>query len=670
MSDIQLILDSHKNNQYNVNRIALETDLRNKQPGAHLRSQFIDSFTDDLSRDLGLPNTSLTIGGNLVMDIDWVTNLPISAPLPPEEGLSLFLNFIPTSEPILSQPFRTGSQKVNKYLLGVPPKVSLKLYPQIYRWIDRTVYREIQRTLWELPAFRSSTRTLFRWGGRNATTWVRTSQTTTLETLRKYNNVVGSIEEIHQEIPIPNIPLRLVSNEGAFNQNEEVQLTLDEIDFDVISANTSGSLDETIHFPVPTLSGERVLVATGKDSGALGSTLFTSKGYRQVWTTIKNTVQRFMTRTSWLRTITRVRLLGRDPIAQTFTLEQSTTISKIDLKFSVKSTTDVMCVICETDNGYPNSEKVLATSTVPTANLVDAQEIQSFEFTEKVLLQSGTEYAFVVINSDPTAELNIATLGEKTLDAPQKWLTDPAYKSGVLFSSANNSAWTAEQRKDIQFWIYGTNFGTTVQYNYTFSVTDATDLIILSTSEVEENTSLDYKISLLTPREDLQNEFMTNPYEQVLLEEAYTGEVQVSVNLHSGDGVRSPALNYDVQLAVGTAKHDSVYTSVGFDVDSNDAEIVAYLDTFIPTNTDISLDIQVIDPVTKVISWKPMTKTSYQQNLGDEWVESEFKFNLQPSGSPALDVDQTLTRIRIKSETSDDKNRPVASNLRVSVNKI
>ena len=60
--------------------MALEMNLAEKQPGATLKGQFVDNFENDLQRDAGLENAAvtndgaflgLTIGGNMIMDIDW-----------------------------------------------------------------------------------------------------------------------------------------------------------------------------------------------------------------------------------------------------------------------------------------------------------------------------------------------------------------------------------------------------------------------------------------------------------------------------------------------------------------------------------------------------------------------------------------------------------------------
>jgi len=666
MSDIQLILDSLNDNSYNIGRIALEQDIMKNQPGASFRGQFVDSFNNDQLRDMGLDNDALTTGGYLELNVNWSTDTADSAInfFDPEVGKTMFnLDTTPSLTPFIEQPHYSKSVKINRYLFQLPPEVNISISPKVYRWVDETIYQSWTRTV-NLPDRWVWTPWSWWWGWwwwprrwvmtRNV---VRTSSTTTSET-----------QEIDTPRIIPQIPIKIKSNNQAFNANEPITIKLDEVTCTTLVADGNGTLNGTFNIPANTLSGEKVITAKGDDSGAEGKAGFLAQPLRKIVTTVTTRfIQRIYRWRSWWWW-----WWGWDPIAQTFNVQKETVVDRLEVVFEVASTTDVTCLLVETENGYPNSKKILAESRIAASDLVPAGQRQAFVFEDKKLIKANTDYAFILLNRDAVAEVRVAGLGERSKDAPQKWLTDPAYQAGVMFSSSNNSAWTAHQKDDIQFWMYSCTFGgeKTIEFSG-FTANDASDMILMSDGVVHDGCTIEYSVELVdrVPTSAVPNVFKVNPDEQIPLINRYTGDVKVQAKLKTTNENMTPELSTDMSIAFGDLDMASTYTSQGIEVHQSDAKLVAIIDVLKPSGTTVGTKVQIVDPTTQVISWEDMTEVASKE-IGEGWQEVEFEFDLQDGGTPAIHVDQDQTRVRINLATTDIMKRPAVSNLRFSVVKI
>ena len=661
MSDIQLILDSVRDNDYNLGRLSLEVDLVRKQPGALLKGQFIDAFNDDDYRDEGLENDAMAVGNNLILDMDWLTvnYEPLTALTEEQEYYEMAS--VPNPTAILVQPHYTKTRKVNSYLFTAPPPAKLTITPSVYRWLSKVEYKNLNIFRRHQTLRIDTHLTVYNWRGINSTGFQINDYTNDFKTRHQTNRIsVGRSPAI-----IPQIPIRVTSNTAAFNAGEQVSVTLDNVPCGSLTADSNGKINGSVVVPPRSVSGAKELVTVGDDSGVYGSTIFHAVPLTRTITNIVVRHFRRIVRKVWYRYVN-LRPVRRDPVAQTFTLRDDVALDKIEVVFDVKSQTDVTCTICETTAGMPDKDKTMVSKTVKVANLVNAGSRQSFTFENKVHLTGMKEYAFVIINDDPVAELQVAELGKRTIDVPNIWLTNPAYQTGVLLSSANNSTWTPHQTEDVRFWLYDCTFGSMDAFNYdTKNVTDMTDFMVLADATVNEGTSIQYKVEFLDRTGNLPSVYFVDANDQIPTTERYSGRIKISAEMESA-GLKSPIMDADIQLAVGTSKKTSTYTSKGIEIDYQDSSATAYIDCYEPSNTNILLEMQIVDPVTKIVSWKPMMRSSEVTELGREWKELKFTFNLQDGGH-VIDADQTQTRVRIKLATGDDSNRPVISDLRFNI---
>ena len=162
-----------------------------------------------------------------------------------------------------------------------------------------------------------------------------------------------------------------------------------------------------------------------------------------------------------------------DPIAQAFTIntgESSAGIfaTSLEIYFEQKPATDINGItvyLCELNNGYPDSSKILPYSQKHLAwgDIVvssDSNTSTKFTFECPVFMNNGKAYAFVVKpdNNDVDYWVYSAELGD--LDPYQNIQVSSAPIVGTAFYSATEKAWTALQTEYIKFKLNNALFTT------------------------------------------------------------------------------------------------------------------------------------------------------------------------------------------------------------------
>src|SRR5210317_1167482 len=146
----------------------------------------------------------------------------------------------------------------------------------------------------------------------------------------------------------------------------------------------------------------------------------------------------------------------RDPLAQSFLVEDEdgVFITSIDAFFATKSSTiPVKAEIRNMVNGYPGNKvlpfatKWLNPSSVNTST--DGSTATTFTFDSPVYLKEKTEYALVLYSDSADYTAYVARLGDTVIGSDRTVSAQP--NLGVLFKSANNRTWTAEQMEDLKF---------------------------------------------------------------------------------------------------------------------------------------------------------------------------------------------------------------------------
>ncbi|SDY39693.1 hypothetical protein [Nitrosomonas sp. Nm58] len=277
-----------------------------------------------------------------------------------------------------------------------------------------------------------------------------------------------------------------------------------------------------------------------------------------------------------------------DPLAQTFSLEQSAQIAAIDLWFSAKGSSDVVVQIRETSNGVPNQSVIGEARLAPSA--ISTTVHTRITLTAPIQLLAGVEYALVVMCDDAVTEMRIAELG-KWDAANGRWVTSQPYQVGVLLSSSNASTWTAHQDRDLAFRLHKAVF---TQTNKTVSlgsiaVTDATDLMLIAAEELPSSvTRIEYELSL--PGGETVSVSTGQP---VRLTAAVTGNISISAKMYGSANV-SPILFPGTQLVVGSVSANGDYVSRAIKGGTS-ISVKVLFDAIIPGGSSVTVKYKGVD---------------------------------------------------------------------------
>lgn len=374
-------------------------------------------------------------------------------------------------------------------------------------------------------------------------------------------------------------------------------------------ANAAGEIAGKFTIPANIPAGSKAVQAVGA-GGSAGSASFTGRG------TIRTEERRRVTTISESFFNEPTGDGGRsnrtDPLAQTFTLNESRHVAGADLWFTVAGSNDVVLQIRDTASGFPG-QNVLAEKRLKPADIQPAGTATRIAFDAPVWLDAGREYAIVVLTDSATAALSVAELGKFDSTA-QKWITSQAYQVGVLLSSSNASTWTAHQEKDLAFRLLGARFSATTRtINLgTANVSDCSDLLAQMSIDIPA-TGTNAQLLATAPSGEV---FRMSPDTPIALPSRINGNVTLSLALE-GTAVASPVVYPGLQFIAGDMEESGTYVTRAFPAGTS-ARISVTFEALTPGTSTVLVEIQKNDG-----TWQTLTLTS-GADVGDGWVERRY----------------------------------------------
>ena len=229
---------------------------------------------------------------------------------------------------------------------------------------------------------------------------------------------------------------------------------------------TSSSTNADLSSSATATSAEADYVARGLQETVRGASISTREA--RVVRTARTETRRVD------RTIRSVAVRNRDPLAQSFIIDETDGcfITSLTAFFASKSSTiPVRAEIREMENGYPTktilpfAQKYLNPGSVNVST--DASSGTTFTFPSPVYLQEGSEYCFVLYSDSSDYTAYVSRLGGTVIGSDRKVSEQP--NSGVLFKSANMSTWEPDQMEDIKFTLKKAVFDTSTTGTVTLS---------------------------------------------------------------------------------------------------------------------------------------------------------------------------------------------------------
>lgn len=171
------------------------------------------------------------------------------------------------------------------------------------------------------------------------------------------------------------------------------------------------------------------------------------------------------------KTQTKYNVRFTDPVAQSFVFEgegenndhfvTAVGLYFADIKNNGENDEGITVQLREMSNGFPTrhalAQAVIKASDVKVSSNGTAET--KIVFDHPVHCKTNTEYCFTVLSYNDRDALFYGELGEKDL-VSQGLITVNPYLGGVMFSSSNNSTWSAHQSSDLKFNLYTAKFNT------------------------------------------------------------------------------------------------------------------------------------------------------------------------------------------------------------------
>lgn len=349
-----------------------------------------------------------------------------------------------------------------------------------------------------------------------------------------------------------------------------------------------------------------------------------------------------------LQSVTRVRKVFYDPLAQTFSMAEENQIGGVELYVTAKGTTPIIVQIRETQTGLP-TQNILAEGRLTPAQITSGTW-NRWEFDQPVRLLANVEYAIVVLCNDAVGEIAIAELG-KFDTAGGRWVTQQPYQVGTLLSSSNASTWTPHQDRDMAFRLLARRYTqTSREVNLgNVAVTGITDLVILPMTD-NPATGADSDLQLTMPDGAV---ISASDGQSVSFPVAVTGNIGVKARLRATTK-SSAVLLPGSQIVAGTVATTADYVSRAMDADAAGCNVRVIFDALLPSGSSVAVFVSGIDG-------------------GDTWVSVPQDGTAKPLGDDVYEYQHFLenvteAKIRMKLElTGTIAARPFVYNLRVSV---
>jgi len=575
--------------EYNQAMTDLDKEAADGEAATDLKGIFTDGFIGVTKSDLTHPEYDATID----LDNEELTlpfTIGISEMTPNTQTYETQVSSIGrimmapfTHLKALSQTFSTESFLVNPYAVYNPMSL-ISVIPAVDNWIDSTKIL--------LNKTETKTTTLRRWwyhrgeswaeeerlkwialglvdggaslGWGSSTSVVSTSSSITLDEAIMYmrqkvvkvtgQNFTPSVDNIVCRFNDTVVPLTPLAPTVAGTQAGTVR------------AGTQGTFTAQFTVPANTPCGSvevKLSSATGH-----GTAIYRAQGRKQI---ITNTVL-----------TTTIVMVPIDPLAQSFSFESDTIITRIGLYFATKDPSKAIVVqIRNMVNGYPGTT-CYAETTVPSSAITVSDKGQTatlVDLNQPVYCRSNEQYCICVLSDSNVYSVFTATLGARDL-ITNNYVTSQPYSTGVLFSSSNALTWTAHQTQDLKFDVYKANFTSNGQVVFNDVTGLALNRLLLAAQVLDyRNAGIEWYYKV--------NSSSWLPIETYVDRElsSIANSISLKAVFNVADST-SPMLAVDAVNVVGfTDKTSCTYVSKNIVMDESFTKIKVLLDLTLPSGT-------------------------------------------------------------------------------------
>jgi hypothetical protein len=417
-----------------------------------------------------------------------------------------------------------------------------------------------------------------------------------------------------------------------------------------LKADVNGYTRGTFVIPANVLTGTKKVVVSGSLSDVSGSnatvtgtSIFTSTGI------VYDTYQ----------TINHVNVVYRpyDPVAQSFSLDDSCFISGVTLYFSSKSNSaNVTVELRGMDNGYPSTTQYAAKVLTPSQVNVSAKGTSETMviFDNPVYCDGDKQYCIIVESDSTDYQLFTSTVGKTDILTGAK-VSSQLNAGGVLFTSSNALTWTPNQNMDLKMKLLSQKFNPTgiALFN---PVTVNANVLYLDTDAILPigcNCVWEYRTDNDITK-NTNNWFALTPYVLTYLS-SVVSKVQIRAKL-TGTSLVSPVLSSNlIRLETLLFKTSGSYITKNVVMSQPFTTIKQVVDLKLPSGCTATVQFCTDGNGTTEASWVTATQVS-TATVDTEYTRYTFQTVLA-GGATA-----TKFRARVNLSTADPTVIPKAKN--------
>ena len=428
----------------------------------------------------------------------------------------------------------------------------------------------------------------------------------------------------------------------------------------ILTATTAGSVTGYFDVPASVPTGTKLVQFYGSTaSGTYAEATFVGRGI--VTTRELQQINTIVTKETWT--------WAGDPVAQTFTMPTDTMICGVDILFSAKGASNVVCSIRECNNGFPTQTAIAGALLTPAQiNSATSTSNTWTRFTwPATLCMASQEYAICLFADDATVAVRCAELGGFDT-ITQNWVTQQAYNIGVLLTSSNGSTWTPDQTSDLSFRLLkptytpvNTSTGV-VNRAITMTSTSATSADYITVRAAVERptnaTDCVFEIKTYYPSSASTQVYTVTEGQPLLLPIQYTGKVDCTAFL-TGTLNASPRLHKDVEIVCGKGRTTGTYISRAIPCNATSAsssKMTVNLTALLPQGSALDIRAQITTATSPVVWSTSAFSLTSTVDIGDGWNDLVYN-NV---GISSLTVSSTRIKITL---TGTPQAMPMVKNL-------
>lgn len=649
MNDIQDLLNRIKRNEYDQAVLALNDDARNVYTSNTKKGILTDPLIDlsrvDLFFNLDSDGSKIDVSKPIYdMALDFTTNraylpvvsntfdLSINTSKSTAYKYNRLAGLARSGEKVfLSQDTATIAFQVNPYTTAKGlPEVSVD--PAIDTWVEDTTI-VVPVSLTGSAVVSTSSRIIDkRWNkSKVVTTQVGTTTSTSSSTNLISSEAITYMRRRTITVTGTNFAPGVNRISCTFD-GKRVALTPapgwnsgDEAG--TVQANVNGVCKATFMIPEGVRTGIREVKLSTPETVAG----YANEGYTAYQATgTKRTFQKTITTLTTVLLNNETRYYRYDPIAQTFTVDGMKILKGIDVYFQKKTGSNIPITLelrnVET-NGYIGKTVYGSVTKYPSEinTSQDASVATRFNFSDPIILEDDTEYAFVLRTTSDLYNVWVSEVGGIDVTTGKQVARNP-YLTGVMMSSSNNSSWSVHQTMDIKFKLVSDVYASTstLQFNQV-TVANATRLLVVAESAIPTSTNINWLYSI-------DNGSNWYPISEDTLKELDTKctKVDIKAELTTSNSELSPFVALDTAILVASS-YDTSGTYITKNVTglSSFTSVRIVLDTYTARGGTIVPKVSVDNGATLVTA--TLDSSSIVQ-LDDGWLEQTYNATV-PSGS-------------------------------------